>query len=261
MITTINEFKKYLTINEVGEANIDTYDYVIDKQHHIYSGRFLTNTGFNYVVELRVVENEMYINFMTIEEGDNETDSNDVYKVMSTIIAIIKEVINKEPQIDLIYFTSKEKINSNTNQRQKLYLAYAKKHLGPEWNSYNDGNQTMLTKKKLFPFGLKENHFGLNENLEEIDFDRYEIDAFVNIVTDPEKISLYESSAASLLSTDLSFRTVGRNDILYITVMLKPRNSSKNIKGGEIGVVRVKVTDTFYGLDKLKNLKSTDKIY
>lgn len=253
MITTINEFKKYLTINEVGEANIDTYDYVIDKQHHIYSGRFLTNTGFNYVVELRVVENEMYINFMTIEEGDNETDSNDVYKVMSTIIAIIKEVINKEPQIDLIYFTSKEKINSNTNQRQKLYLAYAKKHLGPEWNSYNDGNQTMLTKKKLFPFGLKE-------NLEEIDFDRYEIDAFVNIVTDPEKISLYESRAKNIKSTDLSFKTVDRNDILYLTVMLKPRNSSVANKMGEIGVVRVRVIDTFYGLNKLKQLSHSDKI-
>jgi len=103
--------------------------------------------------------------------------------------------------------------------------------------------------------------FGLTENLEAIDFDKYEIDSYVNIVTDPEKISLYESTARNLQSTDLTFKTVGRNDIIYITVLLKPRNSSKALQMGEMGVVRCKVLDTFYGLNKLKQLKHTDKIY
>jgi hypothetical protein len=69
-----------------------------------------------------------------------------------------------------------------------------------------------------------------------------------------------ESRPSNLQSTNLTYKSVERNDILWLTVMLKPRNSAPGNRMGEMGVVKVRVLDTFYGLDKLKHLKANDKI-
>lgn len=98
------------------------------------------------------------------------------------------------------------------------------------------------------------------ETLEPIDPEIYEIDTIVDIITDQEEIKKFEG-ASNIATTNLNYNTVGRNDILWLTVMLKPRNNSTAYPIGEMGVVQVKVLQTFYGLTKLKQLKSTDKVY
>lgn len=75
-----------------------------------------------------------------------------------------------------------------------------------------------------------------------------------------EILARNESRPSNLQSTNLTYKSVDRNDILWLTVMLKPRNSAPGNKMGEMGVVKVRVLDTFYGLDKLKHLKANDKI-
>ena len=42
--------------------------------------------------------------------------------------------------------------------------------------------------------------------------------------------------------------------------MLKPRNKSTAYPLGEMGVIKCKVLDTFYGLNKLKQLSKNQKI-
>jgi hypothetical protein len=98
------------------------------------------------------------------------------------------------------------------------------------------------------------------ETLEPINSDEYEIDQIIDIITDQEEIKKFEG-ASNISKTDLTYKTVDRNDILWITVMLKSRNNSSAYPLGELGVVKVKVLQTFYGLNKLKQLKTTDKIY
>ena len=92
---------------------------------------------------------------------------------------------------------------------------------------------------------------------EEIPDDLY-IDKVVDVFSDVEE--LIEGYGSNIETTNLINRTVGRNDILWITCLLKPRNKSTAYPMGEMGVVKVKVMETFYGLNKLKQLKSTDKI-
>lgn len=98
------------------------------------------------------------------------------------------------------------------------------------------------------------------DTLEPIDPKIYQIDKIVDILTDQEEIKKFEN-ASNIKSTSLTYNTVDRNDILWITVLLKPRNNSTAYPLGELGVIRCKVLQTYYGLSKLKQLKSTDKIY
>jgi len=99
------------------------------------------------------------------------------------------------------------------------------------------------------------------DTLEPIDSDVYEIDQIVDIITDVEEIKkLEEASGNNLQTTNLTYKSVDRNDVIWITCMLKPRNSSTAYPMGELGVIKCKVLETFYGLNKLKQLKASDKI-
>lgn len=98
------------------------------------------------------------------------------------------------------------------------------------------------------------------ETLEPIDPEQYEIDKVIDVITDVEEIKKFEG-ASNINRTDLNYRQVGKNDILWLTVMLKARNNSAALPLGEMGVVKVKVLQTFYGLNKLKQLKANDIVY
>jgi hypothetical protein len=95
------------------------------------------------------------------------------------------------------------------------------------------------------------------ETFDPIDPNEYYIDKVVDIITDVEEIKEIEEK---IKTTSFNYRGVDRNDILWLTVMLKPRNNSNAYPLGEMGVVQAKVLQTFYGLNKLKQLKATDKI-
>lgn len=95
------------------------------------------------------------------------------------------------------------------------------------------------------------------EVYEDIPEDMY-IDKIIDVFDNVD--DLKESYGNQIDTTNMINRQVGRNDILWITCLLKPRNKSVAYPMGEMGVVKVKVLETFYGLNKLKQLKATDYI-
>jgi len=97
------------------------------------------------------------------------------------------------------------------------------------------------------------------ETLEPIDMNEYEIDSIVGVLTNQEEIKKFEN-ANNIQSFNMTYKDVKRNDVIYLTCLLKPRNSSSAYPTGEIGVLMVKVINTYYGLSKLKQLASQKKI-
>lgn len=159
-ITTINEWK---AINEVGDGSINPYRYTLYKKNDTSYSAIFDTEYYSYTV-LILLEgpeyNRINISFYT-QSGEIETNENNQYKIMSTMVAIVKEVLLKEPQINEITFIAKEKdtdTDNDDNQRLKLYLIYAKKHLGPEWTIISGTNtatiikinESMNTKKRKF---------------------------------------------------------------------------------------------------------------
>lgn len=97
------------------------------------------------------------------------------------------------------------------------------------------------------------------DTLEPIDGDVWEIDKIIDVITDPKDIEKYEN-AGSNVSMDLTVKSVDVGQILWLTALLKPRNKSVAYPLGELGVIQVKVMATFYGLNKLSQLKKAGKL-
>jgi len=329
MITTINEFR---AINEIGEGT-KSYNYTIEPSPFGgYSGFFITERNEEYEIYMTHTYTQdgekTNISFDLKgydHEADKETNTHDQYRIMTTIILVVKDVLKREPGINIIEFEAKEKKIGSTNQRLMLYLAYAKKHLGPEWQILKGVNSATIIKGKpgleytksidslndestneslSFPAAHGINQevavVDIDGNLQysgrvskvsftaqkvfydvvsdydgtiECDIDSVFVERSIGIISETEMEEMFgkekteeiltrknESRASNLQSTNLTYKSVERNDILWLTVMLKPRNSAPGNRMGEMGVVKVRVLDTFYGMDKLKHLKATDKI-
>lgn len=99
------------------------------------------------------------------------------------------------------------------------------------------------------------------DTLEPIDPEIWEIDSIIDIIIDQEKITKLENAASNLQTTNLTYRTVEKDNIIWITCLLKPRNKSVAYGMGEMGCLQCRVINTFYGLNKLKQLKDSSKIF
>ena len=101
----------------------------------------------------------------------------------------------------------------------------------------------------------------IEDTLEPIDSNEYEIEKVIDIITDVEQISKLEESVKNLQSTSFNYKELKNSSIIWLTVMLKPRNNSTAYPLGEMGCIQCKVLQTFYGLNKLKQLKASDKVF
>ena len=142
MITSINEYRLIL---EIGEASIAPYEFVAhrdpDYPNTTLKGYFTTEKGINYTVTGILKPEfldiyELYVAFDTDldpTEPEIETNHNDQYKVMSTVIAIIKEFLQIAPEVNEISFSAKQKEKrQGTNQRLMMYKQYVQKNF-PDW--------------------------------------------------------------------------------------------------------------------------------
>jgi len=147
-----------------------------------------------------------------------------------------REMVNYKPE-NVMYF-------KNENQLQDYYR-------------YVIVNKVQETKE--MDDNLANDLILHKDTLEPIDSDVWVIDRVVDVITDQEEIKKYEG-AENLQTTNLTYKSVDRNDIIWITCMLKPRNNSTAYPLGELGVLQCKVLNTYYGLNKLNQLSNSAKI-
>jgi len=198
-----NVIDKFL-VTEVFDKPVDAYPFD-ESGEGTYL--FASDSGNQYVVYVDAVsENRIAIDFGIADEtGDidyPETNVGELYKVMSTIIAIAKDYINKHPEIEIISWSSVAKRGQKKigdTQRDKLYKLILKKQGGlsdkdirfinGEWWAYLKGYETVFEnnfpnpfedevkplnfllniKEKKDPFGLNAYARELPKGLEEAD--------------------------------------------------------------------------------------------
>ena len=59
---------------------------------------------------------------------ENETNKGELFRVMATIVAITKEILKERKNIKTLTFSGAKK-DEDDNRRNKLYMAYIKKHI------------------------------------------------------------------------------------------------------------------------------------
>jgi cytidyltransferase-like protein len=150
---------KVLSIKEVFDRPVDSYPF---NEPGEGTYLFISDSGNKYVVYIdEVNENRIVIDFgISDETGDidyPETNVGELYKVMSTIIAIAKDYISKHPEIEIISWSSVAKRGQKKigdTQRDKLYKLILKKQGGlsdkdiklinGEWWAYLKGYDPMF---------------------------------------------------------------------------------------------------------------------
>ena len=93
------------------------------------------------------------------------------------------------------------------------------------------------------------------DTLKPIDPEEYEIGEIVGVMTDVDEIEKIEEQTSGGMAMGMEPKSYKNGDIVWLTAMLQPRNKSAAYNIGEIGVIKCKIMQTFYGTNKLNQLK------
>ena len=127
------------------------------KSGTVYS--FTTDSGVNYEVRFGRKQNNILnatiVFGVTNEEYDGEeysiTNKGEVYRVMATIVEVVRQYKNEHPNINLIEYTgeqSEKEKSKNRNVRLALYSRYIRKVFDNKWNFSSDGSKMVIKKIK-----------------------------------------------------------------------------------------------------------------
>lgn len=102
------------------------------------------------------------------------------------------------------------------------------------------------------------------DKAEKMDGKEWEISRILDIIEDPKDIEKYEKEFnkqnETAVNTDLNIKSAKPGQVLYLSVLLAPRNKSTAV-AAEPGVIQVRVQQVYYGLGKLNQLKKSGKLF
>ena len=76
------------------------------------------------------------------------------------------------------------------------------------------------------------------------------------VITDKDEIKrLDEIAGGPVLNTDLSLKQVKRGDTIWLTALLQKPSSSNVYNSQTMSVIKARISDIYYGLNKLNQLK------
>ena len=144
---------------EIGEGTAKPYKYKLTRTEsdpdfgdYFRLYEFVTDLGTHYEVMFEIEEDfskDEPWEFMNIEFGVNEkdgggvsykveTNKGELFRVMATIVEITKEILKERKNIKTLTFSGAKK-DEDDNRRNKLYMAYIKKHIPNIKNIEDDG--------------------------------------------------------------------------------------------------------------------------
>lgn len=76
------------------------------------------------------------------------------------------------------------------------------------------------------------------------------------VITDEEEIKkLDEIAGGPVLNTDLSLKQVKRGDTIWLTALLQKPSNSTVYNSQTMSVIKARIVDIYYGLNKLNQMK------
>ncbi|PCI96374.1 MAG: hypothetical protein COB15_10425 [Flavobacteriales bacterium] len=141
------------------ENSLKPYDIIppVIKSGTVYS--FTTDSGVNYEVRFGRKQNNILnatiVFGVTNEEYDGEeysiTNKGEAYKVMATIVAVVRKYKGEHPNINLFEYTgeqSEKEKEKNRNVRLALYNRYIKRVFNDKWIVEKTNNKVIIKKIK-----------------------------------------------------------------------------------------------------------------
>ena len=139
--------------------NLQPYHIIppVIKSGTVYS--FTTDSGVNYEVRFGRKQNNILnatiVFGVTNEEYDGEeysvTNKGEVYKVMATIVEVVRKYKEEHPNINLFEYTGEQseiEKSKNRNIRLALYNRYIRRVFDNKWVVDNKENKVIIKKVK-----------------------------------------------------------------------------------------------------------------
>lgn len=144
-------------IGEVGEAGLETYNWHAIKEirNEVYIYGFQTEDGYNYEVVIaddNDEEGDWIISFKTHERGYGSTYAGKPFKVMATIVEIIRHFIDGYEQPHFMKFYPFREEGKNDLRRRNLYVAYLKKMLPQRFKVSEHDNEILIMPKEEWDY-------------------------------------------------------------------------------------------------------------
>jgi hypothetical protein len=110
-------------LNEVNNDNIYKYEELSDGKY-----RFITEKGSKYVINIMKQDDGIIFNYSADGSFDSIVNEGNMYKVLRTVFASIKEYTDKNNWVNYIAYLPVKKSNEDikNNVRHKLYLRFLK---------------------------------------------------------------------------------------------------------------------------------------
>lgn len=135
------------SLNEIGEGT-QTFPWqfkdIDEDGNYFYSFKTPKN---DYSVGIADLEDGMYeLSFNTVENASLDTNEGVMLRVMSTVVEITKDFINKAKP-EAIYFRPIKTGGPDDSRRGRIYAAYIKKNLPSEYGLMTTGDTFRVIKK------------------------------------------------------------------------------------------------------------------
>ena len=171
-----------IKLKEVGEATAKPYKWENTFNKEDYKAYvFKTDSGLNYQLNIKLLKGDEELETARIEfgivDGDYFTDYDEtpsrgeVYKVMATVVDILKDFVKKNKGVKYLHFTT-NKVGPGETKRLGLYKQYIQKHLPNaeiETKNRYGAEVTTITLKEIGDASAKPYKF---EKVYEDDFER-----------------------------------------------------------------------------------------
>ena len=125
-VDTPTELKMEFTVGDIKYfLRINSYSQAIDKTNRI--------------------ETDFGVAGTETHQWSKNTNKGDQYKVMATVVKILKDFVEDHPKVDTIIYTPAKTKGPEDRGREILYKAYVNKQI-PDW-SYSTLNGTVVLRK------------------------------------------------------------------------------------------------------------------
>ena len=125
-VDTPTELKMEFTVGDIKYfLRINSYSQAIDKTNRI--------------------ETDFGVAGTETHQWSKNTNKGDQYKVMATVVKILKDFVEDHPKVDTIIYTPAKTKGPEDRGREILYKAYVNKQI-PDWN-YSTLNGTVVLRK------------------------------------------------------------------------------------------------------------------
>jgi hypothetical protein len=140
-------------VNEIGDASAKAYKWKAEKKDYDFSRYgFKTPSGLIYKVFFQDmnphdISGRYEVTFTANGSDNEETNAGEMYSVMSTVVAIVKDFIKWNEMTSVITYTPIKRDKDDT-RRAKLYNAYIKRQLGGSSKVVRQGDEVNIVLQK-----------------------------------------------------------------------------------------------------------------